>query len=335
MTLALSPLTVVAFWLSGQSARYLPWQNIDDLQVAAFGATLAFVAGWWLIWRPLLRIDSRGIAATTAMAVFLIGQVLVWQPLWQSSNCAHSDMLRSAQSLADLGLWCLGFVLTWWGGRRWREIRRRSKWSVSKVSKGSDIMTPATVRLAAGYSLIPLLPAVFFILMLAFDDLLSLPEKQAAFLSYITCAIIAVGVWWMIWRRAVVWTPRRQGWTVALTLLMLITPFSQFIPEFDIQLIDVTIDLSPVFALAAWFAGTGLVWQTRSEEMRIASRRAATQSNTDDPDSDDDDLVCVPCGQCDYDLRGLREARCPECGWTTTLDSLVRRGVAAALAPGD
>lgn len=28
------------------------------------------------------------------------------------------------------------------------------------------------------------------------------------------------------------------------------------------------------------------------------------------------------CPQCEYDMSGLREAKCPECGWFYTLDEL-------------
>src|SRR5438552_13839611 len=33
----------------------------------------------------------------------------------------------------------------------------------------------------------------------------------------------------------------------------------------------------------------------------------------------------VPCPSCGYNLRGLREARCPECGSSFTIEQLVRR----------
>ena len=36
----------------------------------------------------------------------------------------------------------------------------------------------------------------------------------------------------------------------------------------------------------------------------------------------------VRCGSCGYSLVGLREVRCPECGWQSTIDEAVRRGMA-------
>ena len=36
----------------------------------------------------------------------------------------------------------------------------------------------------------------------------------------------------------------------------------------------------------------------------------------------------VRCGNCGYSLVGLREVKCPECGWQSTVDEAVRRGMA-------
>ena len=37
-----------------------------------------------------------------------------------------------------------------------------------------------------------------------------------------------------------------------------------------------------------------------------------------------DNQVDVHCPSCGYSLVGLHQARCPECGWQTTLDELFR-----------
>jgi ssDNA-binding Zn-finger/Zn-ribbon topoisomerase 1 len=60
--------------------------------------------------------------------------------------------------------------------------------------------------------------------------------------------------------------------------------------------------------LPMWMASTALVWrETRVERRRRIARRGAGH---------------VTCPECDYDLTGLREARCPECGTRYTLDQL-------------
>jgi|SRR5436853_7567025 len=57
-----------------------------------------------------------------------------------------------------------------------------------------------------------------------------------------------------------------------------------------------------IAALAAWPVMAALAWRETSEDCR---RRSLT----------------VSCPTCDYDLRGLSECRCPECGEQYTLDS--------------
>lgn len=47
-----------------------------------------------------------------------------------------------------------------------------------------------------------------------------------------------------------------------------------------------------------------------------------------------DGTVRVNCGQCGYSLIGLETCRCPECGWTFTLDELVDAQDYAALRGG-
>jgi hypothetical protein len=59
-----------------------------------------------------------------------------------------------------------------------------------------------------------------------------------------------------------------------------------------------------------WVLATVLIWrETRAERVeRMGGLIGA------------DAIVCPICG---YNLSGLREARCPECGATYTLDSLI------------
>lgn len=73
---------------------------------------------------------------------------------------------------------------------------------------------------------------------------------------------------------------------------------------------------SPLFAAALWFAGTAWLW--RSKRIDLPEGNLAESDLTD----------LVRCGECGYSLVGLREVRCPECGWQSTVDDAVRRGMA-------
>lgn len=112
----------------------------------------------------------------------------------------------------------------------------------------------------------------------------------------ITAALFGV-CWWQLWRRCVVWTRVRVLHTAYLTVAATVTGVA----------IGWLIDWGVGAALggALWVAGTAWLWGTPE-----ARRRSA-------------DGVGVPCRKCGYDLRGLHEARCPECGTLYTLDELV------------
>lgn len=69
-------------------------------------------------------------------------------------------------------------------------------------------------------------------------------------------------------------------------------------------------------AAGLWFAGTAWLW--RSDRIDLPAGLA----------SESDLSRFVRCGNCGYSLVGLREVRCPECGWGSTVDEVVRRGMA-------
>ena len=59
---------------------------------------------------------------------------------------------------------------------------------------------------------------------------------------------------------------------------------------------------------ATWLASTALIWRETAAERRQRLARLGVEA-----------IACPTCG---YNLTGLREARCPECGSQFTLDQL-------------
>lgn len=117
----------------------------------------------------------------------------------------------------------------------------------------------------------------------------------------LTATLFAV-CWWLIWWGCVVWTRTRVVRTVFLTgaavaLAVLIAWLN------DMR--DGDWIFGATLSGAAWIAGTAWLWGAPDARRRSASG------------------VHVRCRKCGYDLRGLHEARCPECGTQYTLDELV------------
>jgi DNA-directed RNA polymerase subunit RPC12/RpoP len=157
----------------------------------------------------------------------------------------------------------------------------------------------------------------FYLMIFLFVERFWLPADEDAFLAttLLTIPVLTV-VWVLFWRRTIRWTRARSLLTVLAVfwsagfagILMII--LSSFISDAALVIVIASWAWMPT-----WILSTALIWcETRIE--RMSRSEARTEG-------------LIRCPQCGYDLRGLSEARCPECGSRYTLDQLV------ALALGD
>ena len=128
--------------------------------------------------------------------------------------------------------------------------------------------------------------------------------------TLLTCAYI-VGYWLLLWRRDVVWTPRRVRSSLLLALgavaagIVLAWLISLALPYEE----ELGTILGSLAATVIWIGATVFAWRETPGERAARLARAGA-----------DTLVCPSCG---YNLTGLREARCPECGNSFTLNDLL------------
>ncbi len=176
-------------------------------------------------------------------------------------------------------------------------------------------MTPGVVRLTIGFGLLPFLPGLFWIVGMATEHFLSVPDEMAMAIAYEACALVTVATWVGVWRRGVAWTPGRRRGTIALAVALLAVPWSTFLPDGP-EPWETARDTLPLLMLAAWFFSTALLWRTDAPAGYVDSSAAALDR-------------AIGCPGCGYSLRGLREVRCPECGWHSTVDVLMAHGLAA------
>jgi hypothetical protein len=104
----------------------------------------------------------------------------------------------------------------------------------------------------------------------------------------------------------------------AATLSTTLTPYLMYWVE-DLQSndeLEVVISTAPWLGWAAFLAGTAWIWRDP-----LAAARALAQSAGGDPQQ------WLACPQCSYSLSGLREIRCPECGWQATTDGLLNHAI--------
>lgn len=173
-------------------------------------------------------------------------------------------------------------------------------------------MPPIVSRILTSLGLIILLPAVFMFVYIASREFTPFGDDPCLIIAGIaTAAMLALG-WLLIW-----WTSVR--WTVGRIILTLIAPVVTSLAALAVGVATILIipwgeELGIVLGTivwgALWLGITPIIWQETKTE-RIA--RLGSESTG----------RALRCPKCTYDMRGLRDARCPECGTQYTLDELV------------
>ncbi len=172
-------------------------------------------------------------------------------------------------------------------------------------------MSRLIARLVLAMLILPLAGTVF-----VFSMVILLPgggQPGLARMLAVWAAVYAfIGIYWMLlWQDMIRWTTERKQRTWAATVLSLVAGVL-----LGLLVEGVLPAAAEVGALIGggvppivWVLATVLIWRETPAE-RIARLTAA---GTD----------AVSCPTCGYNLTGMREARCPECGAQYTLDELL------------
>jgi hypothetical protein len=122
-----------------------------------------------------------------------------------------------------------------------------------------------------------------------------------------TCAFIG-GYWLLLWHKSVNWIQGRAMGTfgAAVASAIVATVVGVMVSGVDRGF---GVFVGTVIAPLLWLVATVFIWRESAQE------RAARLSH-----AGKDSIVCPTCG---YNLTGLKESRCPECGTQFTLDQLL------------
>lgn len=173
-------------------------------------------------------------------------------------------------------------------------------------------MSQLIARLILAMLTLPLAGIVFILGFLPLT-MVGKPPQGAAVAAVWALTSFFVFVYWIIlWRRSVRWTRARvfqtcvaiaASYATSACAFMVMRAAVPSIPAGPIALL--TGGLTPLIFVTT----TVFIWRESGEERqaRIAARGFET-------------VACLTCG---YNLTGLREARCPECGATFTLETLL------------
>lgn len=171
-------------------------------------------------------------------------------------------------------------------------------------------MTATMARLVLAMLLLPATGAVFLLSFFALIRPAGPPGTLAILIVWLIVYTFVAAYWVLLWRNAVRWTAARIGRTAivsGLALLLgaaigvLLTALAPWAPG------QVVILVGGGTVPITWVLGTVIVWRESPRERAERLGRLGAS------------VLCPLCG---YNLAGLREARCPECGGAFTLDQL-------------
>jgi hypothetical protein len=170
-------------------------------------------------------------------------------------------------------------------------------------------------RLILAMLILPVTGAVFllgFVAVVARSSGRGPPSAAGIAILWAGVYTFVATYWILLWRSTVRWT-RRRVWNTALAGLVAVAGGAAFAGA----LRAVARALPPGIALLLGGAGVPIMWVLATVLLwrETPAERLARMSSLVGGAS----VLCPVCG---YNLSGLREARCPECGGSFTLDEL-------------
>ncbi len=177
-------------------------------------------------------------------------------------------------------------------------------------------MTRLLSRILLTILMVPLAIAIFFSVMVPL-----IYEREFRYIllsSYAAVTLFVVYYWLKLWRGDVRWTDRRiyatwlsapaallLGCLIGIAITFLFASFNRYRGYWDW---DMFIVFAGLWTILLWLIFTVLLWRETPAERAERVRQNAG-----------DVLFCPKCG---YNMTGLYESRCPECGTRYTLDQL-------------
>lgn len=172
-------------------------------------------------------------------------------------------------------------------------------------------MTRLLARLLLAFAVVLAAPVVCTGLFIVLIEATSWRwDLQCLLASEFISALLFVMAWLAIWHGQVVWTRRRRRLTFASVLWSLgVGGVFGFVLALAANEWAIGLIFAGLFWFVSWIPSTALVWRETAAERAARLKTIATGT--------------VTCPHCGYNMTGLHEARCPECGTSYTLNELL------------
>lgn len=177
---------------------------------------------------------------------------------------------------------------------------------------------PAIVSsLIASLGLVLAAPVLFVIVFVFANRASGMRDEDASLIATALTFAMFVVVWLRIWSPLVRWSHRRTYATLVAFFASTAIGLGAYVSYYSVVSFGRRgygdsgqgVVLGAMALWAAWVFGTALAWRETPNERRLRLQAGSTGK--------------LPCPQCGYDLTGLHEARCPECGTQYTLNELL------------
>lgn len=251
-----------------------------------------------LVWRGEMRWTTRRILVTVCAVVICESPLMV----------RFQGNIEFLASLTLLSAWYLLRPTLWWGSGG-----NRTTLSIEFLRNDRrNLMSRDMARCSMAMGLVPLFAAVC-ILSYELAPLFVSGYSRSPWgfnLSNAIAALSVMLVWFAIWYGVVAWTLRTALVTAILAVCAIACLCIGFLGTLWVGPWSFynLFQAMPFLGVAIWIAGTAWRWSKSS---------STTPQSALDPDQ-----VCCPA--CNYSLKGLKEVHCPECGWTSTVDQIVK-----------
>ncbi len=172
-------------------------------------------------------------------------------------------------------------------------------------------MSRLVARLILAMLILPVAGAVFLFTAFVMFPGGGPPPPSRVLATWIVEYAVIGTYWTLLWRSSVRWTRERLLGTLGVTLAALLCGGvgAVFIVEVTHEAIALGILIGGGLVPIVWVFGTVLVWKENAQERLERLKTYGTDT--------------VSCPVCGYNMTGLREARCPECGGSFTVDELL------------
>jgi hypothetical protein len=183
------------------------------------------------------------------------------------------------------------------------------EWCRRRHAETEISMSRLLSRIMLAILMLPAAALLYLVVLFVAFEVNSFPDDAEFHLANMVTAPAVAVYWHLIWLPTMQWHRRRAMATAvsgaaAIALGAAVGFMVAFVDD------EFGIFVGGVTSIIAWLIATCFIWRESAAERAERLRSSGGQT-----------IACLNCG---YNMTGLREPKCPECGGSFSLDELLR-----------